>query len=113
MCQSCLPAAAPEMRFASFQCQPQRFLVHVGDGQNFPRVRILNDGRNQAVGAEFRAFSRISFIGQYSAFSQIGFGLTDRQFAKMKDGCGQDGAGRAFGETLDKDAPDFRRRRKQ
>ena len=42
------------MRFALFECETQRFLVHVGDRQHFARTCILHDGGNEPVTVELR-----------------------------------------------------------
>src|SRR5262245_48753463 len=51
-----LAAAAPEIGFAAFEREPERFLIHVSHGQDFACARVLNDGGNQAVGPELCLF---------------------------------------------------------
>jgi hypothetical protein len=47
-----LPAAAPEMSFVALERKLERLFIHVRHGQYFTGVGVLNDGRNQTVGAE-------------------------------------------------------------
>src|SRR5262245_72717 len=47
-----LTASAPEIRLAFFQSPSQRLLVHVCDGQDLSRARILHNGRNEAISTE-------------------------------------------------------------
>jgi hypothetical protein len=43
------PAATPEPGLAGLQRQSERLGIHVGQGQHLARLRILHDGRQQAV----------------------------------------------------------------
>src|SRR5262249_34226051 len=54
-----LPAAAPEVGFVVLDCEFQRFLIHIGNGQNLASPGILNNSRDEAVGSETRFFDDI------------------------------------------------------